>query len=166
MELFWKSEIGAGDDTWIQEISLYEDGERNYSSVHAFSFVDDEHIVLGHHSENGHYGNLGGGIEKGETLEQALRREIKEEGNAELVRWAPVLLVRHIKKGEPWDSMWQVWGWADITLLPGDTFVDVSGDVDSREVVLINDVPAKLGWGAEKLEATMKVMFEERSKMR
>jgi 8-oxo-dGTP pyrophosphatase MutT (NUDIX family) len=172
MELFWKDELGwedqsgGGDFTWLQEIFLFEPGERTYSSVHAFSFVDNEHIVLGHHSGNGHYGNLGGAIEAGENLEQALRREIKEEGNAELVRWAPVLLVRHIKKSEGWDNMWQAWGWADVTLLPGDKYADVGGDVDGREIVAVSDVPAKLGWGEEKLNMTIKAMLEDRARTR
>lgn len=165
MEVFWKGEIGAGEDTWLQEIFLFDGVERKYISVHAFSFVDDTHIVLGHHSVDGHYGLLGGAIEAGETVEEAIIREIKEEGNAKMLRWAPLFLLRYTKKGEATSEEWHLSGWADVELLPGDKFTDVGGDVDGREVVPIDQVATKLNWG-DKVNSQIKIVLEERAKMR
>lgn len=166
MKIFWKEVIGEDvGDPWLQEIFWFDGQERKYSHVHAFSFVDDEHMVFCHHIR-GHYGPLGGGIEEGETNKEALEREIMEEGNAKLLAYGPVFVLRHTKVADPKEQTVQLACWADVELLPGDKFEDPGGDVDGREVVALGDVPAKLGWGEAKVKEIVKAMVEARAKTR
>ena len=47
-------------------------------------------IVIGHNGKKKNWGLIGGTIEKGETLEQTLVREIQEESNMEVLSVLPV----------------------------------------------------------------------------
>lgn len=57
--------------------------------VYAMAFVDDT-IIIVKDSKTGRWGLIGGGHEKGETIEETLRRELKEEANMEVISWAPI----------------------------------------------------------------------------
>ncbi|MFA5894472.1 MAG: NUDIX domain-containing protein [Candidatus Shapirobacteria bacterium] len=60
--------------------------------VYGVCFMEDK-IVIGHgrtsKTDSG-WNLIGGHIEKGETFEQTLRREIKEESNMELLNYLPI----------------------------------------------------------------------------
>lgn len=47
-------------------------------------------IVICHNGKNKSWGLIGGTIEKGETLERTLRREIEEESNMEVLSFLPI----------------------------------------------------------------------------
>jgi 8-oxo-dGTP diphosphatase len=53
-------------------------------AVHAFCFCDDKMVVV-YSKEKGYWTSPGGGIEKGETIEEAVIREVKEETNMEVL---------------------------------------------------------------------------------
>ncbi len=50
----------------------------------------DEKMVIGYRGKKRTWGLIGGTIEKGETFEQTLKREIKEESNMEVLKFLPV----------------------------------------------------------------------------
>ena len=52
-------------------------------------FCDDK-LVIGFGGEKKGWGLIGGSVEEGETLEQTLRREIKEESNMEILKFTPI----------------------------------------------------------------------------
>lgn len=47
-------------------------------------------LVIGQRARNGDWGHLGGHVEAGESPEQTLRREIKEESNMAVLDFAPL----------------------------------------------------------------------------
>jgi 8-oxo-dGTP pyrophosphatase MutT (NUDIX family) len=49
-----------------------------------------EKIVIGFGGQKNAWGLIGGTIEQGETLEQTLRREIKEEANMKVLKYRPI----------------------------------------------------------------------------
>lgn len=57
--------------------------------TYAVCFCDNQ-IVIGYGGAKKSWGLIGGTIEKGETLEQTLRREIKEESNMEILSFMPI----------------------------------------------------------------------------
>lgn len=52
-------------------------------------FYEDK-LVIGYNGKGGHWSLVGGTVEPGETLEQALRREIQEESNMEVLSCRPI----------------------------------------------------------------------------
>jgi 8-oxo-dGTP pyrophosphatase MutT (NUDIX family) len=59
------------------------------TQVYAVCFCDNK-IVIGYGGAKKSWGLIGGTIEKGETLDQTLRREIKEESNMEIISYLPI----------------------------------------------------------------------------
>lgn len=57
--------------------------------TYAVCFYDGK-IVIVKHGEKNHWGLIGGTVEKGETFEEALKREIQEESNMEMLSCLPV----------------------------------------------------------------------------
>ena len=63
---------------------LAELGGRNVSGVHAFCFYKGEMVVV-FSAAKGYWGPPGGGVEAGESVEEAVAREVKEETNMRVV---------------------------------------------------------------------------------
>lgn len=57
--------------------------------VYGICFCDDK-IVIGYGGQKKDWGLIGGTIERGETFEQTLKREIREESNMEVLKCIPV----------------------------------------------------------------------------
>jgi 8-oxo-dGTP pyrophosphatase MutT (NUDIX family) len=57
--------------------------------TYAVCFCDNQ-MVIGYGGAKKSWGLIGGTIEKGETLEQTLRREIQEESNMEILSFKPI----------------------------------------------------------------------------
>ncbi len=57
--------------------------------VYGICFCDDK-MVIGYGGQKKDWGLIGGTIEKGETFEQTLMREIQEESNMEVLKCVPV----------------------------------------------------------------------------
>lgn len=64
--------------------SLTELGERNVSGVHAFCFCKDK-IVVVFSEMKGYWTPPGGAVEVGESVEDAVAREVREETNMRVV---------------------------------------------------------------------------------
>lgn len=59
--------------------------EKNISGVHALCFCKDKLVVV-YADNKGYWGPPGGGVEKGESVRDAVKREIKEETNMKVIR--------------------------------------------------------------------------------
>ncbi|MDD5711052.1 MAG: NUDIX domain-containing protein [Candidatus Colwellbacteria bacterium] len=59
-----------------------------------------EQMVIGYGGQKENWGLIGGTIEKGETFEQTLKREIQEESNMEVLSFAPIGYQKVTVKGE------------------------------------------------------------------
>lgn len=57
--------------------------------VYGVCFCGDQ-MIIGYGGQKHNWGLIGGTIEKGETFEQTLGREIKEESNMEVLRSIPI----------------------------------------------------------------------------
>lgn len=65
--------------------SEHEIKEKNISGVHTYCFCKDKLVVV-YAESKGYWGPPGGGVEKGESVRDAVRREIKEETNMRVIR--------------------------------------------------------------------------------
>ena len=59
------------------------------TQVYGVCFYEDKMVIV-HHGEKKHWGLVGDTIEIGETFEETLIREIKEESNMEVLDFLPV----------------------------------------------------------------------------
>jgi 8-oxo-dGTP diphosphatase len=57
--------------------------------IYGVCFYQDKLVVVRNGKRNT-WGLVGGHVEEGETVEQTLRREIKEESNMDIIRWRPI----------------------------------------------------------------------------
>ena len=80
----------------VDYILEYEDADSfdnlDYSlcrQVYGVCFCGDQ-LVIGYGGEKQAWGLIGGTIEKDETFEQTLKREIQEESNMEVIKFLPV----------------------------------------------------------------------------
>lgn len=65
--------------------SIEELGGRTVHGVHAFCFVGDE-LVIVYSETKGYWTPPGGGVEPGETVEEAIVREVLEETNMRVLK--------------------------------------------------------------------------------
>ena len=80
----------------VEYIFEYEDADSfdhldiaKCTQTYAVCFFGDE-IVIGFGGHKNAWGLIGGTIEKAETLEQTIRREIREESNMEILNYRPI----------------------------------------------------------------------------
>ncbi|HUC88676.1 MAG TPA: NUDIX hydrolase [Candidatus Paceibacterota bacterium] len=59
--------------------------EKKISGVHVLCFCKDK-LVIVYSESKGYWGPPGGGVEKGESVRDAVRREIKEETNMKVIK--------------------------------------------------------------------------------
>ena len=149
MEVFEKRHPFSLDPNILAEM-YYDDGTKDAEfngGHHAFCFVNDDSIVLTYHERDGHYGIVGGGREKDETPEQTLRREVKEEINADLLSWGRGFAIHSARRDDSKFSEWGFQSWANVRLIgESDDIKDPGGDVAKRVVAPIADVPGLLKW--------------------
>lgn len=81
---------GKEYDVTYHDADTFEDlPKEKINQVYGICFCDGK-LLIGRRARNGQWGHLGGHPEKGETLEQALHREIQEESNMRVVRSQPI----------------------------------------------------------------------------
>jgi 8-oxo-dGTP pyrophosphatase MutT (NUDIX family) len=59
------------------------------TQAYGICFCEDK-LLIGQRAKNGSWGHLGGSVEPGETPEQTLRREMKEESNMQVIAFTPL----------------------------------------------------------------------------
>lgn len=70
--------------TYTEDDPLTDLSGKVLQAVHAFCFCGDKMVVV-YSNEKGYWAPPGGGIEKGETIEKAVIREVTEETNMEVL---------------------------------------------------------------------------------
>lgn len=114
------------------------------SQVQAVCFVGKNKIVL-YRNKRGGYGCPGGGIEKGESFEEALGREIYEEVAGKLIKSGRI---GYIKETNPdtGETTYMLRYWARVKLLD-EPINDPCDDSRSRDVFTPGEAIKKLNWG-------------------
>ena len=64
--------------------------DKKVTQTYGVCFVEDKIVIVYSIKGGGHWILPGGSIEKGETFEECLKREIQEESNMEVVSFAPI----------------------------------------------------------------------------
>lgn len=114
------------------------------TQTQAIPFVDDNRIVVYKHIDE-YYGLPGGTVEEGESFEDALKREVKEESACEVLDYGLIGYIKDIQLPEE-KIKYQLRYWAHVKLLD-EPVNDPDGKALSREVININDAAEKLNWG-------------------
>jgi len=112
--------------------------------IQAVSFTDDGHIVL-YHAVKDNFGCPGGHPEPGETYEESLRREIREEIAAEMIDCGPIGYIRETNL-ETDEENYLLRYWANVKLL-NEPVNDPCDQGRTRHVFGINEAIEKLNWG-------------------
>ncbi len=116
---------------------------KNVTQVYAVCFWKDQ-IVLVHNKNSDSLSLPGGGLEKDETFEDCLKREVKEETNMKVLSFAPigyqkvtdneslaVFQLRYVCTVEPY----------------GDFVSDPDGDVDQIKTINPEEFKEHIKWG-------------------
>lgn len=95
MNKIYKTEVKTKEgDLWGFEYeetdSFSELKFENCGQCYAVAFVNETEFIIVKNGQKNTWGLVGGSTEKGETLEETLRREIKEESNMEVIWFAPL----------------------------------------------------------------------------
>jgi len=77
------------------------------TQCYAVAFHGDK-IVIVHNGKKDTWGLVGGSVEKGETLEQTLFREIKEESNMKVISYKPIGYQKVTDKVNPQKPFYQL----------------------------------------------------------
>ncbi|MEI6304652.1 MAG: NUDIX domain-containing protein [Candidatus Taylorbacteria bacterium] len=112
--------------------------------VYGICFCEDK-LVIGYGGQKKNWGLIGGTIEKGETFEQTLRREIKEESNMEVLEFMPV---GYQKVTDTRDGSYFFQLRYTCTTRPYGTFVlDPAGGITKIKLIDPKDYKKYFDWG-------------------
>lgn len=128
-----------------------------WGGVYAIGNLDGKVPVV-KYPENIEYpfGLPGGHSENGETIEQALNREIKEELNMTVKEWIPIGYERVSLKGKPGDYKYALYVYA-VLEKDGEWCTDVGGCVIGYDLIDISEVAPKVKKGQRMDYMTSKV---------
>lgn len=91
--LFTEKHPGSNGVEYLYEYSDATDfshlPQDRIKQVYGVCFVDDQ-IVIGYGGLKKSWGLIGGSVEPGETIEQTLKREVKEESNMAVLSFLPI----------------------------------------------------------------------------
>lgn len=127
--------------------SIEELGSRTVHGVHAFCFVGDE-LVIVYSDMKGYWTPPGGGVEPGETVEEAIVREVLEETNMRVLKQR---VIGYQEVSEPHRLTIQVRSVCIVEPI-GPFIADADPDDDGEgvtEIKLINpkDIKQYFDWG-------------------
>ena len=124
--------------------SLDELNGRKVKGVHAFCFCGDE-LVIVYSDRKGYWTPPGGGIEPGETVEEAVVREILEETNMRVLNQK---IIGYLEVSEPGGVITQVRAMCIVEPIgPFVTDADPDGDVTEIKLIDPKDVRQYFDWG-------------------
>ncbi len=122
--------------------SSAELGERKVSGVHGYCFFGDKLVVV-YAKDKGYWTPPGGGVEAGESPEEALIREIKEETNMRVISQK---FIGYQDIFEPTGTVTQTRSLC--TVEPIGKFVsDPDGDITEIKLIEPNDYKKYFDWG-------------------
>ncbi len=88
MEVSWISDSGKEVKAYFEEADDFSGlPQEKIKSICAFCYLDGQFVVVKNHSN---WEPVAGHVEEGETPEQALIREIKEESNMKVLKYFPI----------------------------------------------------------------------------
>lgn len=116
---------------------------KNVTQVYAICFCNDK-IVLVHNKNSDSLSLPGGGLEKNETFEDCLKREIKEETNMKVVSFAPIGYQEVSDNKSP-----DIFQLRYVCIVePFEDFVsDPDGDVDGIKTIDPKEFKEYIKWG-------------------
>lgn len=114
---------------------------RILSGIHAFCFYGDK-LVIVYSDKKGYWTPPGGGIEKGETYEQAIVREVAEETNMKVLHQE---LIGYQDVYEPNRIIRQVRSFCIVEPI-GDFVADPDGDITEIKLVDFADFGKYVKW--------------------
>ena len=123
------------------------------TQIYGVCFLNDK-MVLVHCMDTNKWGLVGGTIESGETYEQALKREIQEESNMEVLAWKPIGYQK-IVYDDNGEILFQLRAVCKVRPL-GKFISDPDGDVDEIKLIIPDDYRTYFDWG-ETSERIMEV---------
>ncbi|MCF7834282.1 MAG: NUDIX domain-containing protein [Candidatus Pacebacteria bacterium] len=108
-------------------------------------FYDDK-IIIVYNKEKNVWGIIGGTIEKGETFEETLKREVKEESNMEIIKAIPI---GYQKVTDPKDKDFVLYQlrYACAVRPYGPFVADPTGSVTEIKIINPKDYKKYFYWG-------------------
>lgn len=114
--------------------------------IYAVCYIkNSEDIIIVHNGKKDTWGLIGGTIELGESFEETLRREVREEGNLELLKWKPVGVQKIIDTRDG-SHIYQLRAVCKARAF-GKFEQDPAGSVDEIAVINPNDYKKYFDWG-------------------
>lgn len=114
------------------------------TQVYAVCFCDEK-IVIVHNGKKNKWGLVGGTIEKGESFEETLKREIQEESNMEVLSFLPVGYQKVIDTRD--DSFVYQLRYVCTARPYGEFISDPAGSISEIKLIDIKDYKKYFDWG-------------------
>lgn len=124
-----------------ENVDSFEIDVNKVVQVYGICFIDEKMIVV--KSKNG-WSLPGGSREEGESIEIALKREIQEETNMEVVNWHPIGVQTVFQKGK--EPFYQIRAMCKVR--PFGPFVsDPDGDITEFKFIDPSEFKKYFDWG-------------------
>lgn len=126
------------------ELANYERLEADkIQQIYGVCFYQDQMVVV-LNGKKGTWGLVGGKPEEGESIEQALRREVKEESNMQVLKWRPIG-VQEVTDPEG-DTYYQLRVACKVKPF-GDFVSDPAGTITEVKLINPRDYKNYFNWG-------------------